>query len=498
MRPLQTVLSNWTTPRVLMLGDLILDRYSHGTVDRISPEAPIQVLRVQRESERLGGAGFSAQVARTLGARVSMIAVVGNDDAGSRVQDLARERDITLDAVTEEGRRTSTKTRYVATSPANAQQVLRVDRESTDTIRGETESSLRARVELALPQHDVVLVNDYGKGLLTESLLQFVVAAAQAANVPVIVDPYKATDFARYRGATALTPNRHELGRATGLPTGTTLEAGHAANALAHTLGASFVLATLDRDGMVLSAAATEAAATHIPTDPREVFDVTGAGDVVLAVLGTALAGGASPHEAAALANVAAGIEVEHVGVVPVTRSDLANRLALLAAREGIAGLAATSVDNVVTLCRHYREDGRTVVFTNGCFDILHAGHVHYLSRARALGDVLIVGLNSDRSVAALKGPTRPVNGQADRAAVLLGLEAVAHVVVFNDDTPLELIRAIRPHVLVKGMDWKDKGVVGRELVEADGGRVELVELLDGRSSTHTIERLGEQTRPSS
>ncbi len=498
MNALQSVLTAWSSPRVLVIGDLILDRYCHGTVDRISPEAPIQILRVTKENERLGGAGFSAHVARVLSASVTMIAVVGDDDAGVRVQSLARELEITLDVVVEAGRETSTKTRHVATSPANAQQVLRVDRESTDAVREPTEDALKQRVNLVLEHCDVVLINDYGKGLLSESLLAYVIQSARSANTPVIVDPYKATDFERYRGATAITPNRHELRRATGLPTLTTDEVGTAASSLANELDVSFVLATIDRDGMVFAESGDKRRATHMPTEPREVFDVTGAGDVVLAVLGTALAGGASPHDAAALANVAAGIEVEHAGVVPITRSDIAKRLAVMAAREGMAGLSATAHDVAVSLCQQYRDDGRIVIFTNGCFDILHAGHVHYLAKARAMGDVLVVGLNTDRSVRALKGPTRPVNAQDDRAAVLLGLAAVTHVVLFDEDDPLELIRSLKPHVLVKGMDWKDKGVVGRDVVEAYGGRVALIELLDGRSTTSTIERIGNQARPSS
>jgi len=473
-------------PRVLVVGDIVLDRYLTGAVERISPEAPIQVLRVESEEERLGCAGSVAQMAAVLGARTTLVGVLGDDAAAERVRALCAQAGAALDAVTEGGRRTGVKTRHLARSHSKDQQVLRVDEETIAPPATASQDALRTRLDVYVAESDVVIVSDYGKGTLTPPVLTALLAAAHGAGVPVVVDP-KGSDFSRYRGATCITPNRAEARGATGVEVTDPAAAERAADALIEAADLAFVLVTLDRDGMYLKAAGGEG--VHLTTTPREVFDVTGAGDMVVSVLGMALAAGASPVEAAALANVAAGLEVEHVGVVAVTREEIADRLVL-----GVEGLAAKHVarsEIEATVARH-RAAKKRIVFTNGCFDILHAGHVRYLAQAKARGDVLIVGLNADESVTRLKGEGRPVNEEADRIEVLAALAAVDHVVVFDEDVPTPLIEQVQPDVLVKGMDWKDKGVAGREIVEARGGEVVLIDLHEGRSTTGIVNRIRE------
>jgi len=486
-RPLAEVLRSIGTPRLVVVGDLLLDRYLTGIVERISPEAPIQVLRVEREVERLGGAGSVAIDVSVLGARTTLVGVVGADDGAARVASMAAEAGVRLEAVQDPMRRTSVKTRHVARSHTSAQQVLRVDQETLLPVDPTVEEEVRARVEEALADADALLVSDYGKGVCTPGLLRWLTTQGRARGIPVIVDP-KGEDFARYAGATCMTPNRPETGIATGIAVGEgdLAAADRAASRLVEIAKLDFVLITLDREGMYLKV--KEAPGIHIPTTPREVFDVTGAGDMVLSALAVALASGATPEEAAGLANVAAGLEVEHFGVVSVTPEEILARLD----GDGETGSKAVDRSRLAPVLDRLRAEGRRVVFTNGCFDILHAGHVRFLQAARREGDVLVVGLNADASVQRLKGAGRPIHGEADRIAVLCALSCVDHVVVFEEDTPLALIEAIRPDVLVKGEDWREKGVVGREIVEERGGRVVLLPLLEGRSTTRIVDRLSE------
>ena len=338
-------------------------------------------------------------------------------------------------------------------------------------------------VEAALPDSRIVILSDYGKGVLTGPLCRRVVEAARAAGVPTFVDP-KGTDFDRYRGATAITPNRAEAAAFSKRAIAGSDDAMVAAREMLEGLDLERVFITLDRDGIFVLERGKGGAMVH--TDPREVYDVTGAGDNVIAVLAYALAGGAEGRTAAVLANVAGGIAVEHFGVVTVGWDEIAARVA-----SGLGGEAKltgpTALDRLLEGARRAK---RRIVFTNGCFDILHPGHVDFLRRARALGDLLVVGINDDDSVRRLKGDSRPVNGVAARAAVLGGLAAVDYVVAFGEDTPDALIRRVRPDVLVKGEDWKEKGVVGRAFVEGYGGRVELLPLVPGHSTTKTIEKM--------
>lgn len=483
-RSLPDVLATLGRPRLLVVGDLAVDRYVEGAVGRISPEAPIPVLHVTGEHQRLGCAGSVAHMVAELGAEVDVVGAVGDDPTGQHLVGMAKDAGLRVRAITSATRPTTIKTRFLASSHTTHQQVLRVDRETTAALGADDAAQAVALLDELMPSAEAVLVSDYGKGFLTDEVLGRMIAGAKARGVPCVVDP-KGTDYAKYRGATGITPNRSETAAATGLPVRTIADAERAGARLVEDLDLAFALITLDRDGMYLRPRDGEG--VHLTTTPREVFDVTGAGDMVLGVLATALASGATPREAASLANVAAGIEVERVGVATVSRDEIAARLAA-----GADGGVLKCVDRteIGAIAERHRVAGRRVVFTNGCFDILHAGHVRYLNAAKAEGDVLILGLNSDASVRELKGEGRPVNAERDRAEVLSGLAAVDYVVVFEEDTPAALIDIVQPDVLVKGADWKDKGVVGRETVEARGGRVVLVDLLEGRSTTNTIERI--------
>jgi D-beta-D-heptose 7-phosphate kinase/D-beta-D-heptose 1-phosphate adenosyltransferase len=472
------------SPRVVVVGDLLVDRYVTGRVDRLSPEAPVPVLAVESDERRLGGAGSVAHDLAVLGARATLVGVLGEDAEAETFRAAARGAGIALEAVVDGARPTSLKTRHLAHTHSTPQQVLRVDREVTRDVEGAVERSLLAALDRALAGADAALVSDYRKGLLTPAVLARVAAWSKRTGKPSVVDP-KREDLEAYAGATGIKPNRAQAARVAGHAIETEADARRAAESILERFGFDFVLVTLDRDGMAL--ATRGGGFASLRTAPREVFDVTGAGDMVLAVLGLVLGSNGTPAEAAALANVAAGLEVEKVGVVPIPREEIAARLA------GDGGVPADRklVDRPAAagLARRLREAGRRIVFTNGCFDVLHAGHVRYLEAARALGDVLIVGLNADDSVTRLKGAGRPVNAVADRAAVLCGLASVDHVVVFHEDDPLALVREVLPDVLAKGADWKDKGVVGRDVVEARGGRVELIPLLEGRSTSATLAR---------
>ncbi len=483
-RPLPAVLSTLGHPKLLVVGDLILDRYFTGAAERISPEAPIPVLRVESTRVGLGGAGFVAQNVTVLGAHATLLGVTGDDSSGARMAEVAASLGVTVKAVAEPGRRTSVKTRHMAHSHTTAQQVLRVDEETTAPITAETEAALLEAAKALIPDMDAVLLSDYVKGCLTQNLLDAVIAAANDSGTPVLVDS-KRPDYARFRGATAITPNRPETQRVTGIHVETLEDADAAAARLLDDLDMSFVLITLDREGMYLKERGKSG--VHLPTSPREVFDVSGAGDMVLSVLACSLASGATPHEASALANVAAGLAVERVGAVPVTREEISARLA--ADGEG-AGTKHVDRAEIGAVIERHRAARRRVVFTNGCFDILHAGHIRFLKAARAEGDVLVVGLNSDGSVRRIKGEERPVNGAEDRIEVLAALSMVDYVVLFDEDTPATVIEQVVPDVLVKGVDWKDKGVVGREFVEGRGGKVVLVDLHEGRSTTNIVEKI--------
>jgi D-beta-D-heptose 7-phosphate kinase/D-beta-D-heptose 1-phosphate adenosyltransferase len=475
-------------PRVLVIGDLMLDRYIWGNAARISQEAPVLLLHADHREERLGGASSVATMLRALGAKVTMAGVLGADADGGRVRQMLADLGVEQDAVlSDAGRPTTVKERYIGRAQQkHPQQILRVDYERRDAIDAYVEQELAQRIASEIRRADIVLVSDYDKGVCTPGLLAVVVADARACGKRTLTDPIRGGDYSKYRGCSAITPNRLEASLATGHEIPTSSAALAAAEQLRTTLALEAAIITLDKDGMVI--VGTDGVRGLYPTRPRQVYDITGAGDMVLSVLGLALASGAGYEAAIRLANVAGGLEVEKIGVATVTRDEILRDL--LHDAPGGTAKKVLALDELVRELGERRRAGQRVAFTNGCFDVLHAGHVQYLHEARSQADVLVVGLNSDSGVRALKGPDRPVNAEVARSVVLAGLQAVDFVTVFDDATPIELIRAVRPDVLVKGADYRKDEVVGAEFVESYGGRVHLAELRNGFSTTGMLKRM--------
>lgn len=468
---------------VVVVGDAMLDRYVQGEVERISPEAPIPVLRVRSETAMLGGAGNVIRNVAALGGGATLIAVIGDDTAGAEVAGLLQELPGAKSGlVVVHERATSIKTRYLG----GGQQMLRADRETVGPLDADAAYRIVAAAETAMQTAQVMVLSDYGKGVLAGDMAAKLIAVAAKAGKPAIVDP-KGNDYSRYRGATVLTPNRRELGEATGMPVDGDVAVVAAAKHLISVAGVKSVLATRSQDGMTLVVA--DGTATHLKAEAREVFDVSGAGDTVVAALAAALAIGAGLTDAAELANVAAGIVVGKVGTAAVHADEVVaalHRQDFSSAEAKIATLA-TAVEKT----QQWRRKGLKVGFTNGCFDLLHPGHVSLLAQARNACDRLVVGLNSDASVKGLKGEGRPVQNETARAQVLASLATVDMVVVFDEPTPLDLIVALKPALLVKGKDYAKDAVVGAAQVESWGGRVLLADLAPGHSTTATIARMG-------
>lgn len=486
---LAEVLLHLGQPRVLVVGDVMLDRYVWGDAARISQEAPVILLQADRREMRLGGASSVATMLRALGARVQLAGVVGEDLDGRQVRKLLVDQGIEDEALLIDPQRpTTVKERYIGRAQhRHPQQMIRVDYEVRTALNAEMEQRLGQVLLRQVRRADVVLISDYDKGVCTPGLLSMLLSAARACGVPVIADPIRGGDYRKYHGCSAITPNRLEAGLAVGRTLETVPQALEAASELRERLDLEAAILTLDRDGMAMVHA--DGRRRHFPTRPRQVYDITGAGDMVMAVLGLALGSGVDYDPAIRLANLAGGLEVEKIGVATVTReeilADLMHGGSLRSQRKVLQ-----RGDLVRELDRH-RGLGQRIAFTNGCFDVLHAGHVQYLQEARAQADLLVVGLNSDASIRTLKGPTRPVNSCEARALVLAALETVDYLTVFEETTPLELIRAVRPDVLVKGADYRREEVVGGELVESYGGRVHLAPLREGYSTTRLLQRLG-------
>ena len=474
--------------RVLLVGDLMLDRYVYGDAERISPEAPVPVLRAIDQSDSVGGSGSVAACLTALGVSVRVCGVVGDDVHGRRLLELLANFGADCSLISKlTDRPTTTKTRLVGLAQhRHRQQLLRLDEEVTRPLEAADADRLFSAAEAAVANADAVCIEDYEKGLINDRLVAALVAAARRQNCPVLVDPGRISDYSRYRGATMLTPNRNELALAVGSECTTVSDTAAKAERLRAALDAEHIVVTLDREGAVLASCGQEW--QHVPTRPRSVYDNTGAGDAVLAMLATALVGGADPVEAVKLANIAGGLEVEKFGCVPITADEVLADLRL-EERRRLGKLR--SMDELLGELKLRRDRGETVVMTNGCFDILHAGHVDYLARCREEGSLLVVAINSDASVRTLgKGDGRPFNPQEDRAVVLGALEAVDYVIIFEEPDPGRLIDQIRPDVLVKGEDWAKAGVVGRSVVESYGGKVKLMPLVEGRSTTSVISRI--------
>ena len=481
---LQRALEALGRPRVLILGDLILDRYVLGEVQRISPEAPIPVLHGRSFDERLGGAGNVAVNLHSMQAEIEVLGVLGEDEAGKRQLALLRELGVDVDGCQLDGSRPSTvKTRMIS----GVHQMLRLDWEDSRKLSDSVQEALCEAVRQRVPHAQAVVLSDYGKGVLTAPVLRTAIDTARANGIPVLVDP-KGHGYERYRGATLVTPNRKEAEVALGRPIDSLDDIRQAALDLMELAELDAAVITLGGEGIYHRSrtARLGQGEGRVDARARDVFDVTGAGDTVIAHLALWLAAGTELGTAVRLANHAAGIVVGRRGAASVTRAEVAHALG------GSPGPRAKVFDReeLRQALSDWRASGKRIVFTNGCFDILHVGHIDYLRFARSRGDLLIVGVNDDASVRRLKGPERPINTIADRLALLAALEMVDAVVAFDEDTPGKLVEEITPDVLVKGEDWRDKGVVGREWVERHGGEVALAPLVPGRSTTAIAEKL--------
>ena len=467
--------------RILCVGDLMLDRFIQGDVARISPEAPIPVLAVQKETVMVGGVGNVVRNLVAMGVATELVAAVGDDAAGRELRSLLDAEALATPRLIETpGRQTTIKTRFAA----SGQQLLRADREATEPLDERAGRALLDQALESLQTCAIVVLSDYGKGVLDDAVLTPLLAEARNLGRPVIVDP-KGFDYSRYRGATLVTPNKHELALASGGTTGEDAAVVAAGQRIIEQCGVDAVLATRSEQGMTLI---DGDGARHLPARAKEVFDVSGAGDTVAAAMAAGLAMGAPMALAAQLANTAAGIVVGKAGTATAHTSEILAALheeAFLSGEEKVTAPSAAA--NRVAA---WRKQGLRVGFTNGCFDLLHPGHIALIKQSRAACDRLVLGLNSDASVARLKGPDRPVQSESSRAAVLAALSTVDLVVIFNEDTPLEMIKHLRPDVLVKGADYTVDTVVGAAEVQSWGGEVILADLVDGFSTTATIDRL--------
>lgn len=472
------VLPDFDRARVLVIGDLMLDRYWHGSTDRISPEAPVPVVHIGDLEERAGGAGNVALNVAALGGTSSLVGVTGEDVAGSELARLLEDAGIACHFKRLEGAATISKLRVIS----RHQQLIRLDFE--DGFPGVRARDLLPLYQPLLDECGAVVLSDYAKGTLREP--GPLIEAARDAGRPVIVDP-KGRDFAAYRGASLITPNLGEFEAVVGRCSGDE-ELADRASALCRECGIEAVLVTRGEHGMTL--VRPDEAPVHLGARAREVFDVTGAGDTVIATMAAAISAGAELPQATALANLAAGIVVGKLGTATVSVAELRRALH----EHDQSGRGALTESELLSMVADARAHGERIVMTNGCFDLLHAGHVAYLEQARGLGDRLIVAVNDDDSVRRLKGPGRPVTPLDDRMAVLAGLAAVDWVVPFTEDTPTRIIDAVLPDVLVKGGDYRPEDVVGYETVTGNGGRVEILDYLEGRSTTAVVRRMQQQS----
>jgi D-beta-D-heptose 7-phosphate kinase/D-beta-D-heptose 1-phosphate adenosyltransferase len=476
---------DFSNTSVLCVGDLMLDRYIYADMERISPEAPVPVLRLKHTREMLGGAGNVANNIASLGGRAILVGVMGRDATGDCLKRvLANLPAIEAAYIDSDERPTSCKTRFIAAN----QQVVRTDDESLTPLSAEEHAKLSTSIRAWIGRVGAVVLSDYGKGVLTPTMVAEVIAAARAAKVPVFVDP-KSSDFSHYKGATCITPNLKELAAASGEAVTDVAGITRAARRVMAQAQSDAILVTRSDKGMMLFEATGEV--HSVPARAREVFDVSGAGDTVIATLALCVAAGRTLPQAMPVANAAASVVVSKLGAATADMAELMHEFEEQD-QDGATVIApgAQSLDRVRELVARWKQQGMVVGFTNGCFDLIHPGHIALLARARSECDRLVVGLNTDRSVRALKGPTRPVNALDARAAVMAALRYVDCVVAFDEDTPLELIRTLAPDVLIKGADYSVDEVVGGDLVRAAGGRVVLAKLVPGKSTTRTIDRL--------
>ncbi|WNL29372.1 D-glycero-beta-D-manno-heptose-7-phosphate kinase [Aliarcobacter cryaerophilus] len=468
-------------PNILVIGDLMIDHYLWGSCDRISPEAPVQVVNVKKESSVLGGAGNVINNLVTLGSIVDVISVIGNDSVANELKSLLEKIDVpTSNLVVENNRKTSKKSRLIASQ----QQVLRYDMESIDDINENSHKQIIQTLEKNIDKYSSIILSDYGKGVLTTNLTKEIIKIANKNNIKVLVDP-KGKDYSKYKGSYTLTPNKKEAMEATNIDIKNESSLIEALKILKTQCELEVSLITLSEQGIAIF----DDELTIKPTVAREVYDVTGAGDTVIASIAFALGNDLDIKDSIYFANLAAGVVVGKIGSATTTLDEIYEYEYSLHKSNSTSHIK--TFDEIKTLASKLHSQGKKIVFTNGCFDILHVGHVKYLEVAKSYGDVLILGLNADSSVRKLKGPTRPINTQDDRAYILASLESVDYVVIFEEETPYELIKLIKPHVLVKGGDYEGKEVVGQDIAD----ELKLVQFVDGKSTTNTIKRIQENEK---
>ena len=464
------------SPKLLVIGDLMIDHYLWGSCERISPEAPVQVVNVHNESTLLGGAGNVINNLKEFGAKVDVISILGESDISVELKQLLDNIEVdTKYLFIEQGRITSKKSRIISSQ----QQVVRYDHESTNEINNESQNHILDTFSKIIANYELVLLSDYGKGILTNKLTRSLINVANKYGKKVLIDP-KGPDYSKYKGAYLLTPNIKEANEATKIDIIDDASLNQAIIQLKSQCNLDISLITLSDKGIAVY---DDKFRIH-PTFAKEVFDVTGAGDTVLASLGFALACDLNIDEAIEFSNFAAGVVVGKIGSATATLNEIIEYESSL--NKSFSEEHIKTLNEIIALCTELKDRGKRVVFTNGCFDLLHAGHVKYLETAKSFGDVLVIGLNSDRSVTALKGEGRPINVQMDRAYILAALEVVDYVVIFDEDTPYELIKAIKPNTLVKGGDYEGKEVTGQDIADD----LKLVEFVDDKSSTQTIEKI--------
>jgi D-beta-D-heptose 7-phosphate kinase / D-beta-D-heptose 1-phosphate adenosyltransferase len=464
------------TPKILVVGDLMIDHYLWGSSERISPEAPVPVVNVDSESTVLGGTGNVINNLNALGAEVDVISVIGECETSKELKDLLCDIKIeTQYLITQKNRVTSKKSRIIAAQ----QQVVRYDRESTSEINNKSQVAILKVFKKIVNNYDVILLSDYGKGVLTFELTQSLISTAKENKKKLLVDP-KGLDYSKYKGAYLLTPNKKEASEATNVCIKDNESLIQAIQNLKNQYNLEVSLITLSEQGIAIF---DNELRVH-PTVAREVFDVTGAGDTVLASLGFALSCNKDIDEAIKFANLASGVVVGKIGSATVTLNEIIEYESSL--NKSTSDEHIKTWDEISSIISELKNNDKKIVFTNGCFDILHIGHIKYLEIAKSYGDILILGLNSDDSTQRLKGKNRPINTQDDRAYILASLEVVDYVVIFNEDTPLDLIKLIKPDVLVKGGDYESKKVVGEDIAK----ELRLVQFIDGKNTTKTIERI--------
>ena len=456
-------------PKILVVGDLMIDHYIYGRCERISPEAPVQVVEIEKEKDLLGGAGNVVNNLLAFGAEVTLASVIGDDRAGEWIEKRVEQKGI-KSLLLKESRPTTQKSRVIASN----QQIVRIDREEKHDIGLQSQEKILEFI--AQNSFDVILLSDYAKGVLTPSLVQAIISLRKAF---VFIDP-KGKDYKKYSGADLITPNKKEATEASGIEIVDDATLQSAGEFLKSRFHIKNVIITLSQDGMAIF----DEGMHKIPTFARDVYDVTGAGDTVLAALGFGIASGLSLYEAARFANLAAGVVVGKVGAATATLEEIEEY-----EKAAEVEVCIKSFDQIKKIAAKLHKEGKKIVFTNGCFDILHLGHVKYLQKAKELGDVLIVGINTDKSVQRLKGKSRPINPEFDRAYIVASLKPVDYVVLFEEDTPYNLIKIIKPDILVKGADYKGKEVVGSDIAS----KTVLVDFIDGRSTTKIVEKIKER-----